>query len=184
MAKLHQAYKALHTTTFLGVSAKFITTKFTIANLTWHEPCPPPPPPVLSLHVYNMPMVLIVCTISSHLLGAYNVYKLQETLHVCLAHLVGAKPRGWLSQGERGGGGMRHMGHMWSAYRTPRAHRTVRVISFRGHCPRYVHRKKNSVHLDLLTPLLSTVERLRHRHIEPGPSSRTGFFSAQEMTFV
>ena len=51
MAKLHQACKAPHTTTFLGVtanltpqnpgaSAKFPAAKFTLANLIWHEiPC-------------------------------------------------------------------------------------------------------------------------------------------------
>ena len=48
VAKLHRACKALHTTTFLGVSAKVTTqnpgasakfpaAKFTTANLTWHE---------------------------------------------------------------------------------------------------------------------------------------------------
>ena len=33
---------------------------------------------------------------------------------------------------------------------------------------------KNFVHVDLLTPSLSTEERLRHRHIEPGLSLRAG----------
>ena len=60
MAKLHRARKALHTTTFLGVSAKFTTqnpgvpakfptAKFTTANLIWHETPPRPRVGVLSL---------------------------------------------------------------------------------------------------------------------------------------
>ena len=53
VAKLHQPCTALHTTTFLGVSAqlttqnggasaKFPAAKFTTAHLTWHGTPPPP----------------------------------------------------------------------------------------------------------------------------------------------
>ena len=51
----------------------------------------------------------------------------------------------------------------------------VRVISFSVHCRgKKQWNKKVPVHVDLLTPSLSTQERLLHRHIEPGLSSRVG----------
>ena len=61
VAKLHPACKALHSATFLGVSAKldprasakFPAAKFTTANLTWHEL--PPPPPLLCLIQHTGP---------------------------------------------------------------------------------------------------------------------------------
>ena len=51
MAKLHQAHKALHTSTFLGVSARFPTAKLTCREIppppANHQGLvPPPPPPV------------------------------------------------------------------------------------------------------------------------------------------
>ena len=50
-----------------------------------------------------------------------------------------------------------------------RRRRRVRVISFNVHCPRNIYiRQEKSMHVNPLTPLLSTEHRLRQRHSEPG----------------
>ena len=70
MAKLHWAHKTLHTTTFLGLSAKFTTqnsgvsakfhaSKFTTAKLTRQ---PPPPHTLYCVYVFGLVCVCVcVC---------------------------------------------------------------------------------------------------------------------------